>query len=114
MEFALILPLLLLLVLGMLEYGWLLNAKITVNSAAKDAARTMIVAEGSESDKKANATTIVTNILGSGFTIVTNPGTLPPSGSQLTVTVTDTVTPLVGLYVKGEQTIAGSATMRME
>lgn len=112
-EFALILPILLLLILGMFEYGWLLNAKISVNSAAKEAARTLVVAEGSDVDKKSRANTIVTDILGSNYTMLL-PGTLPSSGESLVVVIDNRVTPIIGLYVTGEQTIRGSATMRME
>ena len=112
-EFALILPLFLLLVLGMLEYGWLLNAKITVNSTAKDVARTMVVAKGTQAEKMANAEAIASSMLGSSYTL-SLPPSLPASGEHLVVVVSDQVKPLVGLYVTGEQTIVGSATMRME
>ena len=38
-EFAVILPVLLLLVLGIIEFGWLYTAYITINGAAREGAR---------------------------------------------------------------------------
>lgn len=38
-EFALVLPMLLLLVLGVLEFGWILKAEIAVSAAAREGAR---------------------------------------------------------------------------
>jgi Flp pilus assembly protein TadG len=38
-EFALVLPILLFLVLGVLEFGWILKAEIAVNAAAREGAR---------------------------------------------------------------------------
>ena len=38
-EFALVLPILLLLVLGVFEFGWILKAEIAVSAAAREGAR---------------------------------------------------------------------------
>lgn len=38
-EFALVLPMLLLLVLGVFEFGWILKAEIAVSAAAREGAR---------------------------------------------------------------------------
>jgi Flp pilus assembly protein TadG len=42
-EFALILPILLLLILGMFEFGRIFNAQIQVSNAAREAARVMAI-----------------------------------------------------------------------
>lgn len=42
-EFALILPILLLLILGMIEFGWILNRQITLTNAAREGARAAAV-----------------------------------------------------------------------
>lgn len=112
-EFALILPILLLLFIGMIEFGWLLNAKITVNSAAREVARTMVVAEGTVEEKKERAEIIATNNLGNKY-IIDYPRGVPGGGESIEVVITDSVRPIVGLYVRGEQKVAGSAIMRME
>lgn len=48
-EFALILPLLLVILLGIVEFGWLFNAKITLTSAAREAVRVYAIT-GKETD----------------------------------------------------------------
>lgn len=42
-EFALVLPLLLVLLLGIIEFGWFLNAKITITGAAREGARYLAI-----------------------------------------------------------------------
>jgi Flp pilus assembly protein TadG len=55
-EFALILPLLLLLVFGIVEFGLLLNKQVSVSNAAREGARYMAI-HYSESGAEANAAT---------------------------------------------------------
>jgi len=38
-EFALVLPVLMMILLGIIEFGWLFNAQITLTSAAREGAR---------------------------------------------------------------------------
>lgn len=109
-EFALLLPIFLLLVLGMMEYGWMLNAKITVNSAAKEVARTAVVADGRTIEEKVAEAKSRLDI--SPVTIVAN--TSATSGQALVVTVSTEVTPLVGFFFHDAQTISSQATMRVE
>lgn len=110
-EFAIVLPIFLLLLLAMLDLGWLLNGEITVNADAKEAARIIIVADGKTmAEKKANAATVIEVPKES---IAVSPAA-PASGAALSVTVTKRVTPLVGFWIKGEQVLTGTATMRME
>ncbi len=47
-EFALILPLLLFLLLGIIQFGIILNGQITVTSAAREGARVAVVGEGDD------------------------------------------------------------------
>ena len=47
-EFALVLPVLLILVLGSIDAGWLLYAKISTASAAREAARAVAVLDATE------------------------------------------------------------------
>lgn len=110
-EFALILPIFLLLVLGMMEYGWLLNAQITANSAAKEFARAAVVADSREIPVRVE--TAKTNLGLTDVTyVITNP--TATSGQQVTITVTRKVTPLVGFFFKEDQNITSKATMRVE
>jgi len=45
LEFALVLPILLLLVLGMIEFSWFMNAQLTVANAAREGARAAAVGQ---------------------------------------------------------------------
>lgn len=49
-EIVLILPILILLIAGIIQFGFLLNAKIAVNSASYEAARAATLSENPESD----------------------------------------------------------------
>lgn len=42
-EFALILPVLLLLIIGIIEFGWMLNGQITLTNAAREGVRAAVV-----------------------------------------------------------------------
>jgi len=49
-ELALVMPILILLVAGIVQFGFLLNAKIAVNSASYEAARAATLSDDPESD----------------------------------------------------------------
>ena len=49
-EFALIMPVLLLILAGIIQFGFLLNAKIAVNSASYEAARSATLSDDPEAD----------------------------------------------------------------
>lgn len=56
-EFALVLPLLLALVFGIVEFGWMFNQQLTLTNAARESARYMAVhyAEGASAEAEAIA-----------------------------------------------------------
>lgn len=49
-EFALIMPILILILAGIVQFGFLLNGKIAVNSASYEAARTATLSDNPEAD----------------------------------------------------------------
>jgi Flp pilus assembly protein TadG len=121
-EFVLILPILLMLILGVLEFGWMLNAKVTVNSAAREGARTR-AALGFSSVYNSTYETASTNAIlealdTSNITLVVSPNYAIDSdaegGNRVTVTISTQVDPLIGIYINGTQTVDGYATMRLE
>jgi hypothetical protein len=76
-EFALILPLLLLLILGIVELGLLVFAYDTIANAAREGARTGVIADATEQEACDAA---VARGLGLNLTCdVVDPGTCPPS-----------------------------------
>lgn len=120
-EFALILPILLLLVLAMIEYGWLLNAKITLNSAAREGARVAVVLNlpVAERDLKVYQTVKAAIDL-SGLTVESSDVTVENKDDNSTnthdivVTVTGKVNPIIGLYVPDVVSMRSVARMRRE
>ena len=123
LEFALVAPILILLVLGILEFGWLFNGWITINGAAREGARIATVlrvfennytGEGGlwqdyiEAAVKEHATPLFSEADVSATAVLTN------NGSRIEVRVNGTMQPLVGFYVHGPQSLQGEAIMRVE
>jgi len=115
-EFALVLPFLLLLILGMIEFGWLLNGKIILTSAAREGARVAVLRDDRLAAESA-ARTAVTNSISN--TSLTSPTTAVPTfGETAVVNVTAKIKPLIGLYVSGDAdgnvNLSARAEMRVE
>ena len=116
-EFALVLPVLLILVLGSIDVGWLLYAKISTASAAREAARAVAVLDATEyagfqgiADAKMTAVP--------GTEIVNVEPKVYTEGAQVTVTVTTNVSPLVGFLptsiIPNSVNIESQVSMRLE
>ncbi|MGN6333601.1 MAG: TadE/TadG family type IV pilus assembly protein [Motilibacteraceae bacterium] len=116
-EFALVLPLLVMLVFGIIEFGLAFNAKIELAGAAREAARTMVV-----KDDAAAASTIaiqaaptVCPTVGSCTVTFTSSagGASCSTGSTMTTTVTRAGWSLdIPLVTDVTFDIAGKAAMR--
>lgn len=106
-EFALVLPLLLTLVLGIIEFGHLYNAQIVITNAAREAARTMAVTNNS-STAAAAAQAVAT-----GYTINVTVGACT-SGAEVMANVTSGVGLITGswLGLPSTITINGQGAMR--
>ena len=90
-ELALVLPLLLLLLFGIVDFGLMLNSQIVVTSAAREGARAYVFT-GSETTAKARVASASSNLSGTVNATVT-----PCTGGQVTVVTTyeySFVTPL--------------------
>ena len=117
MEFALVLPVLLILVLGSIDAGWLLYAKISTTAAAREAARAVAVLDATEyagfqgiADAKMTAVP--------GTEIVNVEPKVYTEGAQVIVTVTTNVSPLVGFLptsiIPNSVEIESQVSMRLE
>lgn len=115
-EFALMLPILLLLVVGVMEFGLIINQYMVVAEAAREGARSAALG-----GSNATVTTVVraaaSQIDGSQLTITIAPSTVRVRGSGVTVTVqkpVQAITKLVTPFFPVDFTVQGTATMRVE
>ncbi len=143
-EFALVVPIVLLLLLGIIEFGWLFNGQITMTSAAGVGARMAALPDNSEKfltiDKdEAIKQAIEDNVEGlSGFKYLTpdsgkyysgkaaleGAGLTPSEASAavvedagkgtVTVYIRGNFKPLIGLFVGPNKDLWGQSTMNKE
>lgn len=118
-EMALVLPLLLLILLGTIEFGIVLNRYLVVTAAAREGARAAAVgADNPTIDQIAKQT--AANIETDALTVTVNPNAAAARtrGSTVTVTVTNSVkimTPLISnFFPQDTLLVQGRVTMRME
>lgn len=111
-EFALVLPILMVLILGMVEFGWILNGKITITSAAREGARTAVIYESA--DKAATAVESAVNKSAEsssliGVTTITN-----FTATTAIVNVNAEIKPIVGLFFSENVKLTSKAEMKLE
>ncbi len=110
-EFAITLPLLLLIVCGVIDFGRVYNEMHTVNEAAREGARLAAVGNNSQ------AVTAAVQAFGNQLTVVMQP-TTPVSNNPVTVTVTSSVqiiTPVVSAFFPSNPfPVVGRTVMQVE
>lgn len=117
-EFAFILPILLLLVFGIAEFGRFLYLKNSATNAAREGARAGVVS--SSANYAADITTAATRILAittPGLSIIPDPLTAPGPNIPVNVTVRmsfNSVVPKLIPLFENLTSIRASATMRRE
>ena len=114
-EFALVLPILVMLLFGIIDFGRIFHTYLAIDHASREAARTASIGE--------NDATIVSTAVASASSIqltagqvAVSPGGTKSSGSDVTVTITYPVsflTPVVS-NLTGPITLSSSTVMRME
>lgn len=108
-EFALVLPMLLLLVCGIIDFGRAYNARITLSHSAREAARVWALG-GTATETTARAQSSAVGL--SGVTATTTTCTF---GQATTVTVRASfafATPLIGDLAPGLTSLAAEGVMR--
>jgi Flp pilus assembly protein TadG len=96
-EFAILLPLLLMLVLGTIEFGRAYNAQITLTNAARDGVRVMAIANdptGAKTATKTAAASVSTTISDADITLSTDACS---TGNQVTLTVSHNLSTITGI-----------------
>jgi Flp pilus assembly protein TadG len=111
-EFALVVPVLLLLLFGIVEFSKAFNAQATLSAAAREAARTMALAN--DATQARSAAVAAASSLGVGASsIAITPATCVADGtSTVTVTVTYHQTFATGLLGGSGIDLVGKAAMR--
>ena len=115
-EFALVLPVLLVILCGIIDFGWLYYNQITLNNAAREGARYAVIHYDPTIDWKADATD---RMLGSMVGVSSATAIISdPVEQQITASVTAEPTILTGFTstVLGRNTVElhASCTMRLE
>lgn len=117
MEFALVMPVMLLILFGIIEFGSVLFLHNNMLNAARGAARRMAVAEMTAVEAEALAGTLLANWSLTFTVVAQEPDPLDPTDNDVVVTVTvpirdATITNAFGLFPAG--TLSASVTMRKE
>jgi Flp pilus assembly protein TadG len=106
-EFALIVPILLLLVLGITEFGRAYNAQTTLSDAARAGVRTMAI-HSNVTEAKASAKDAAPSLALTDAQITVTPSTCDGSTGPATVSISHTV----DLIFFSDVTLTGKGTMR--
>jgi Flp pilus assembly protein TadG len=120
-EFALVMPLLLLLVLGIVEFSWLLARNLDVNQGAREGARMIAVntpsGDGSLQDEICSRMDLVGSNTATIVSWAADDAT-PEVGEGVTVTVTSPTTPtltgLLDFLFSGFANMSSSVEIRIE
>jgi Flp pilus assembly protein TadG len=113
-EFALVVPILALLLFGIVDFGRIFHAYLTVDHAGREAARAASVGKN-ETDVKQVAVNSGSSInLTTGQVVVQNAGT---SGSEAKITITypiAPITPIIGNFFAEGFELTDTTVMRVE
>jgi Flp pilus assembly protein TadG len=110
-EFALVLPILVLILFGVIEFGGVYNAQLMVTGAAREGAREMAVG-GDPADAEAAAVAAVVVAGADALDVTVSPATCA-AGSDVTVTVVYDRPFLTGLFGATLE-LTGLATRRCQ
>jgi Flp pilus assembly protein TadG len=114
LEFGLVLPILMMILLGIIDYGHVFFVHLTMTNAAREGAREGVTRHAE--DAQSAAVAAATNYLASAGIMTAAVVATTPTDSTPTVQVTVTVnpyTPLIG-FVKTPDQLQVSAAMRWE
>ena len=115
-EMALVLPILVLLIGGIMDFGWLFYNKVALNNAAREGARYAVIHYTTAPDWKSKSIAL----MDSSYVGVQSAEAMvyDPHGSQIKATMTADVPVLTGftstLIGKSSVNMTGSCIMRLE
>ena len=102
-EFALIAPILILLIMGIVEFGRIFSAQQTVTNASREGARTGILPNSSTTDVSNTVSSFMSTagLTATPTVTCTNVGPTVQSGAPTSVTVSYTLPILTGTIIPG-------------
>ncbi|MBT2516658.1 pilus assembly protein [Streptomyces sp. ISL-90] len=111
-EFALIVPLMLVVLFAILDLGWVFNQQLAVTAAAREGAR--IAAVHSDAAGQADAEDLVNDLLTVTPTITWESACGPATDDRITMVVSVPLTDLTGWLtaIADEATLEGRGSMR--
>lgn len=111
-EFAIILPILMTLLLGIVEFGYLFNQQISLTQAAREGAREYAIHHGQTGFNLSTAVQKAAPALGP-VTATALPASSCPSGTTAIITVTRSYSSLTGWFdFLSSTTLTGKGAMR--
>ena len=114
-EFALVLPILVMLLFGIIDFGRIFHTYLAIDHASREAARTASIGEN-DGAIVSTAVASASSIHLTAGQVAVSPGGTKASGSDVTVTITYPIrflTPVVS-NLTGPITLSSSTVMRME
>jgi len=115
-EFAMILPILLLILLGVVEFGRFYNAWLMVTHASREGAR-MASLGGTTLQVEERVDAVMASFDTSRVTVTINPSGVKSRGDMVTITVNydiDPLTPMFGAITGGTLHLGSDTVMRVE
>lgn len=99
-EFAILAPVLIMILLGIIEFGRAYNAQVSLTNAAREGVRVMAISKNEAAARNAaKAAAVSLNPALIDANIVFSPATTPPcaAGSQMTLTISYTLSTITGI-----------------
>lgn len=115
-EMALVLPILIIIVFGIVEFGRIMNTYLIVTNAAREGARHGVVG-GSDLNIKNAVTNNAYTLDPAKITVSINPEGTRSRGTPLSVQVSyslDIIAPVIGAITGNPYTVTATSTMRVE
>ena len=121
-EFALILPIFLLILCGIIDFGWLFYNQLSLNNACREGARYAVV----HTDENADTQSIINHIENISSTVFANDGVditvkysspSDPTAGDVTVSMQADIsffTPVLSTILGKEKTITSTVIMKVE
>lgn len=112
-EFALVVPFLLLIIVGIVEFSRIYNVQITLNQAAREASRSMAIADDTTTAQNQAITAApgLSPALSASNVAITPASGSCSNGAEANATVTYTLTTLTGFFGQSV-TLTGKGAMR--